>query len=113
MSISSILNIATSGLKAASVKAQTSAQNLANIRTADYSRQETATTSLVTGTSPDSGAGVQAQIIDSQYQEGQQAEAGFLQDVINLTKAETAYNANATVLKTGEELQRSLLDIQS
>lgn len=108
MSVSSVLNTATSGLKAASLKVETASHNIANLHTEGYTRAEVSSTSLVTGT--DSGAGVQAQIINSQI-EGENQDTRYLKDVINLVEAKAAYKANAEVLKTAEELGREVVDI--
>lgn len=96
--MASISSIALSGMNAAQTQLQASANNVANLATPGYRRQEVVQT-------PQPGGGVQAQT-------GRAAEVGtsLEADVVAQLQAKNSFLANLAVFKTGNQLAGALLD---
>jgi flagellar hook protein FlgE len=104
MALSSVLKTAASGLNAASLRASSAANNIANINTAGYEATTVSQQTIRSGTNPGGGAAVSAQLIGS----GLAPDLG--QEIVRLIEAETTYRANAALLRTASELSRDTLD---
>lgn len=107
MALTSILSTATSGLRAASVRANSAANNIVNINTPGYAASNVVQNTIRTNGNISGGSGVEAQLIGS----GLSPDLG--QEIIQLIEAETTYRANARVLETANETSREVLDIIS
>jgi len=105
MTIERVLTTAVSGLRANAKKAGVAAANTVNRGTAGYEAFEVRTVSRTTGTFAGSnGSGVVAELAA-----GNQVDAAL--EFTRLTKAEAAYKASASVIRTSEELHRKVIDI--
>jgi flagellar hook-associated protein FlgK len=96
--MTSISSIALSGMNAAQTQLQASANNVANLATPGYRRQQVVQT-------PQTGGGVQAQTV--------QVEAvgpSLETDVVAQLQAKNSFLANLAVFKTGNQLAGALLD---
>ena len=96
--MTSISNIALSGIQAAQTQLEASAHNIANLDTGGFRREE-----VVQNQQP--GSGVLATIERSDVQ-GASLEA----DVVAQLQAKNAFLANLAVFKTGNALAGALLD---
>ncbi len=96
--MTSISSIALSGMNAARARLEVSANNIANLDTPGYRRQEVAQ-------SAQPGGGVSATEKKSAVQ-GSSLEA----DVVAQLQAKNVFLANLAVFKTGSKLAGSLLD---
>ncbi len=96
--MASISSIALSGLNAAQTQLQASANNVANLATPGYRRQEVVQT-------PQSGGGVQTQTTRASA-EGPALET----DVVNQLQAKNSFLANLAVFKTSNRMAGALLD---
>ncbi len=96
--MTSISNIALSGMQAAQIQLNASAHNIANLDTPGFRREEVVQ-------SPQPGGGVSASLERSDV-EGPSLEA----DVIAQLQAKNAFLANLAVFKTGNALAGVLLD---
>lgn len=127
-----IASIALSGLQAATTRASGAASNIANRNTSGRVSEEggySGYSTLGTEQSARTGGGVSASLspVDPAFvlavdpsdpNANENGEVGIpagsdIEDVIDLQRAQHAYEANAAVLRTAEELSRSLLDINA
>jgi len=104
MGISSILSTAFSGLRANAAKAQAAANNVVNADTPGYRPVRATTTSLVASRGIDGGSGVQVQL------ERQDGEVELVREFTQLSSAEAAYKASASLIRTAEETHDALID---
>lgn len=104
MALTSVLTSATSGLRAASLRASSAAGNIANANTPGYEATSVAQRTVYSGSNPGGGTAVQAQLVGS----GLAPDLG--QEIIRLLEAENIYRANVEVLNTASELSRQTLD---
>ncbi|MGJ3258910.1 MAG: flagellar basal body rod C-terminal domain-containing protein [Rhodospirillales bacterium] len=104
MALTPVFTSATSGLRAASVRVSSAAENIVNINTPGFEAGTVAQRTVYSGTSPGGGSAVNAQIIGS----GLAPDLG--QEFARLIEAETTYRTNAKVLSTASELSRTTLD---
>jgi flagellar hook-associated protein FlgK len=90
--------IALSGMKAAQTRLQSSAQNIANLGTASFRRQQVSQTAEI-------GGGVSTAL-------SQAPEAGnaLEADVVGLLQARNSFLANLAVFRTGDKMMGLLLD---
>ena len=100
--MSSAFAIATSGLKAAQLRLDSTAHNIADLGTPGFRRQSVAQQAV-----PDLG-GVQAQSILMA-----QPGAALAQDVVDQMVASYAFKAHVLVLRTAREMTGSLLDVRA
>ena len=96
--MASLSSIALSGMNAAQTQLQASANNVANLATPGYRRQEVLQT-------PRAGGGVQTRVARAQAV-GPSLEA----DVVAQLQAKNSFLANLAVFKTGSQLTGTLLD---
>lgn len=104
MGISTILSTAFSGLRANAAKAQAAANNVVNADTPGYRPGLATTTSLVAARGIDGGSGVQVQL------ERQDGEVELVREFTQLSSAEAAYKASASLIRTAEETHDALID---
>jgi flagellar basal body rod protein FlgC len=95
--VMNILPIAASALSAASTATAIRADNIANIVTPEYTRKAPVYHSI-----PNGGVAVSAQ-------ETSEA-ANLVLDIVGLRSALQSYKAAATLVETGAELNKALLD---
>lgn len=107
MALTPILSTATSGLRAASVRANNAANNIVNINTDGFTASRVSQTSVRSGGNLAGGSGVEAQII------GSDLAPDLGQEILQLIEAENVYRANVRVLDTANALSRETLDILS
>lgn len=93
--------IAQSGMQAAQVQLNTSANNVANAQTEGFQRRQVQQ-------SPQPGGGVATQVTAS-GQAGPALEA----DLVNQLQAKNAFLANLAVFKSGNAMAGALLDTQA
>lgn len=98
MAIESVLSTAVSGLLLHSRRAASSADAIANVNTPGYRRTSVEGVDRVPG-----GVGA----VERTGAEG----VDLTQEFIGLIQAEIGYTANAQVIRTGEDLSRTLIDI--
>ena len=96
--MASISSIALSGMSAAQTQLQASANNVANLTTPGYRRQEVVQT-------PKVGGGVQAQTV-----QGEAVGSSLEADVVAQLQAKNSFLANLAVFKTSNRLAGALLD---
>lgn len=99
MSMSSLFSIAPSGLRAAQLRLDTSAHNVANMNTAGFRRHSVAQQAVI-----DQG-GVRASV-EQAPSEG----AALEHDMVEQIAASYAFKANALVLRSADETLGTLLD---
>ena len=104
MALTPVVTSATSGLRAASLRAASAAGNIVNANTPGYDATSVRQKTVYSGTNPGGGSAVDAQLIGS----GLAPDLG--QEITKLIEAETVYRANAEVLNTASELSRETLD---
>lgn len=107
MAINSVLNTATSGLQAASLRAESAASNIANVNTPGYEATTVSQRTLTSGNGLNAGNAVDAQL------HGSGAEPDLGQEIIRLLEAENAYRANAEVIRTASDISKETLNIQA
>ena len=116
--MSSISSIASSGLQAAQLRLDASANNVANMNTPGYRRE-----SVSQQAAPDN-AGVRATVQrvqgtqraqDAQDAQAAQAEKGVAleQEAVAQMSATYAFKANLQTIKTQDEMMGSLLDVKA
>ncbi len=103
--IDPVLSTATSGLRAASLRANNAASNIVNINTPGYTATTVSQGTVRTGGNIAGGSGINAQIIATEL------GPDLGEEIIQLIEAETVYRANARVLETASDLSRDTLDI--
>ena len=106
-----VFDIALSGMQAAQTQLNVTAQNVANSETPGYKAARVDLVDLSTG-----GVGVAGISNDSTpgpvTPDGKQgSNVDLASEMINLTRAQLLYSANAAVLKVGQQMTGSLLDI--
>jgi flagellar hook-associated protein FlgK len=102
MDISSILSTAVSGLNASARQAQVAADNIVNLNTPGFSAASVRTTSLAVAGAP---AGIVAQTTVGA------SGVDLAGELVSLTLAQVSYNANAQVIRVGDSLGHTLIDI--
>ena len=97
----SIANIATSGMQAAQTRMQSSANNVANLATDNFRREEVQQ-------SAQAGGGVQTTL-------GRSAQTGpaLEQDVVAQLQAKNAFLMNLAVFKASDRMTGALLDTKA
>lgn len=95
--MTSISNIALSGMQAAQTQLQASAHNIANLETPGFRREEVEQT-------PQLGGGVSAAISRSDVQ-----GAALVADVVAQLQAKNAFLANLALFKTANAMAGALL----
>jgi flagellar basal-body rod protein FlgC len=107
----SLRNIASSGLNSASYRLAVTAHNIANMSTEGYKSVRTTSASVLpAGVRPDTvtvdpsqgpidGDGVEMSNVDP------------VRDTVNLIRDKNLYSANAKMLKVGDQMMGTLLDI--
>lgn len=107
MAISPIFSTAVSGLNASARKANSAADNIANVLTEGYTASRVATSTVVAGEGATSSTTLAAQLI------GSDQPVDLATEIIRLREADIAYRANASVLRTASELSKETLSINS
>lgn len=106
MTLSAVLNIATSGMLAQSTRLSATANNVANALTPGYDRARTSLASGPTG-------GVSAAVAPS----GEPTLPGssnvdMANELVDAMEAQTAFEANASVFETGADMWDVLIRIK-
>ncbi|WP_027486433.1 flagellar basal body rod protein FlgC [Allorhizobium undicola] len=106
MSISAILNTATSGLLAQQKRVYNTAQNIANIDTPGYKRLDTALSSTPSG--------VAATTVQTTEEPAtpDQSTVDPTMEMVDLISAENSFKANAKVFETGADLWDVLMTMK-
>ena len=99
------IQIALSGLNAASTRMEVAASNIVNAT--GNTAQKQAYSPKIAFSTPNSYGGVDTQIIDSP----KGTEVSLAEEIVQLKIAEHTYKANAMVIKVAAEVQNELLDI--
>jgi len=94
------INSAVSALKAYSTMLSNTANNVANVNTENYNPLETTMQDSATG-------GVTA----ASTRDTNTDRVDLSKEVVDLITAQNGFKANITVLKTGQEIQKSVIDI--
>ncbi|MEK9722577.1 MAG: flagellar basal body rod C-terminal domain-containing protein [Rhodospirillaceae bacterium] len=102
MSITTILNTAFSGLRANAQQANASANNIVNQNTPGY---RPVTANGVSPVAGGAGAGVQAQLL------AQDGPVDVTREFTKVIVAETAYKANAQVIRAADQLADETVDL--
>jgi flagellar basal-body rod protein FlgC len=102
MAISGVLSTAISGLNANARRAQVAADNIVNVNTPGFKAAGVRTTTVVAG---GEGGGVLASVVAGS--EG----VDLAREFVELIGAQVTYNANANVIRAGEDLARRIVDI--
>ncbi len=108
MSVSSILSTAISGLASSSARVAASAQNIVNINTDGYlAKDAQGRVTPAVSVSRAFGAGsVQVEAIEP-------SNVNVAKEFIDMIAAKAAYEANAKVIRTTEDMQKDVLDIKA
>lgn len=117
------IQIALSGLQAASKKVEASASNIANLQTADYTPITAQQTALTDQTG--NGQGVRSDFVpktqpftpsydpDSPFANNEgyvnTPNIDLAEEAVNMTIAKTAYKANVSVIETVQDMTKELL----
>lgn len=101
--MSSLGSIASSGLGAAQLRLDASANNVANMNTPNYRRQ------VVQQEAAADSAGVRATVQRQQEAEGVALE----KEAVEQMSATYAFKANVQTIKTQDEMMGSLLDVKA
>jgi flagellar basal body rod protein FlgC len=99
--MTSLSNIALSGMGAALTQANTAAHNVANLGTEGFTRQEVVQTAQP-------GGGVSAEVTRAPH-----AGNDLATDMVAQLQAKNAFLANLAVFKTGNAMAGALLDIKA
>jgi flagellar basal-body rod protein FlgC len=102
MAISGVLATAISGLTANARRAQVAADNIVNVNTPGFAAARVLTTSIVAG---GEGGGVLARVVEGT------GGVDLGREFVDLIGAQVAYDANAQVIRAGEDLARRIVDI--
>jgi len=105
MSISNVLSTAVSALATSSTRVATSAQNIANVNTDGYLAKDNAAPGIVAGQAFGAGA-LQVEAIEP-------SNVNMAKEFMDLIVAKAAYEANAKVLRAGEEMLKDAIDIKA
>ena len=101
--MANISSISSSGLQAAQLRLDASANNVANMNTPNYRRQ------VVAQEEAEGSAGVRASV-----QRQQEAEAVALEkEAVEQMSATYAFKANLQTIKAQDEMMGSLLDVKA
>ena len=103
MSLTGSLSAAVSGLYASAAKTNAAATNIANANTKDYKAVSIQTSSITTTGGVASGVLVHAQ---------EHGSPDIATELVNLIQAETAYQANVTVVRGVDDLYKQLIDVR-
>lgn len=101
--MSSLGSIASSGLQAAQLRLDASANNVANMNTANYRRE------VVAQQEAADSAGVRARVQREQEADGVALE----KEAVEQMSATYAFKANLQTIKTQDEMIGSLLDVKA
>jgi flagellar hook-associated protein FlgK len=96
--MNTLTSIAVSGMNAAQTQLQASANNIANLNTEGYHREEVAQSEQPQG-------GVSASLVRAS-----QAGSDLESDVVTQLQAKNAFLANLAVFKTDKKMKGTLLD---
>ena len=110
MAIAAILTTANSALLANASRVGAIADNVANVNTAGFKPKEVRTTTLATeqtSRTTFTPGGVQTVVIE------ENGPVELVSEFANLIQSKAAFSASVELLRTGEELQRELLDIKA
>jgi len=107
MAINSVLTTATSGLRAASLRAESAAGNIANLNTKDYQATRVSQSTLVSTDPVDPATAVFAQL------QGSDSAPDLASEIIRLIEAETTYRANIEVIKTAEDIAEQTVNLRA
>lgn len=107
MAISSVLSTAVSGLNASAKKADSAANNIANVSTDGYTASRVSFSTVVSGGGANAGTAVAAQLI------GSDQGVDLASEIVRLKEAEISYKANASVIRTASELSDEILHIKA
>jgi len=102
MSISNVLSTAVSALAVNSARVATSAQNIVNVNTDGYlakDAQGRSSSSVIAGR-------IQVEAIEP-------SNVNLVKEFTDLIAAKAAYEANAQVIRTSEDLYKDVLDIKA
>jgi flagellar hook protein FlgE len=102
--MSTLPTIASSGLAAAQARLDASANNIANVATPRYAREDVVQSTRATG-----GVDAQFRQLDAQGPDGARTDQ-LTQDVVNQKVALYNFQANVLTLKTEGSMVGSLLD---
>ncbi len=105
MALTPVLTSATSGLRAASIRVNSAADNIVNINTPGFEAGTVVQRTVRSGGNPGGGSAVYAQVVGS----GLAPDLG--EEIARLIEAETVYRTNAEVLSTASKLSRETLDV--
>lgn len=105
------IQIALSGLTAASRKVEAGASNIANMSTRDY--QPLTTKQTAQSDESGRGTGVRADIVPTTCAPlpGGAADIDLAEEAVNLQIAKTAYQASAKTIKAATDMQDELLSM--
>lgn len=107
MAINSVLTTATSSLRAASVRAESAAGNIANLNTKGYQATRISQTTLVSADPVNPATAVFAQLQRSDN------PPDLASEIIRLIEAETTYRANAEVIRTAEDIAEQTVNLRA
>ncbi|NQU58279.1 MAG: hypothetical protein HQ513_13665 [Rhodospirillales bacterium] len=108
MSVSSVLSTAISGLASSSARVAASAQNIVNVNTDGYlakDAQGRVAAPLLASRAYGAGS-VQVEAIEP-------SNVNVAKEFIDIIAAKAAYEANAKVIRTTEDMQKDVLDIKA
>ncbi|WP_137133959.1 flagellar basal body protein [Rhizobium sp. FKY42] len=105
MSLSGVMNSALSGMQAQVTRLSSTANNIANVDSSNYSR-------LSTQFSATPGGGVQADLFQPQQPGAEGNGVNIGQEMLELTEASLSFKANAAVFETGADLWQLLATIK-
>jgi len=100
MNISGVLSTAVSGLMASARRAQVAADNIVNVNTPDFAAVSVRTTSLA-----GAPGGVATQTVTGT------TGVDLSGELVGLAVAQVSYTANAQVIRVGDSLVRTLIDV--
>ncbi|MDQ0456096.1 flagellar basal body rod protein FlgC [Rhizobium paknamense] len=106
MSISAIMNTATSGMLAQQTRVNNAAQNIANMDTPGYKRLRTELSSTASG--------VKAKTVQSQEEPAtpDSSTVDPLDEMVDLISSENSFKANAKVFEAGADLWDVLMTMK-
>ena len=108
MSVIQSLFSAVSGLRTASRSLQSSADNVANLRTPGFQKSRVVTSDVVSG-----GTQVSGIIRDPSPGPEGGSNVDITEEAVNQILAKTAFKANANVIRTADEMIGTILDIKA
>ncbi|MHA1598092.1 MAG: flagellar basal body protein [Alphaproteobacteria bacterium] len=113
MSITGTLSAAISGLQAQSVRLNVAANNIANLRTEGYQALRLDTSTLTTQQTTGTGYAPGGVLVSVSPTIGEDAGVDLGREITNLILAEISYKANASLIRSAEELARTALDLKA